>query len=115
MDFIYHITSKISWKNAQDQGQYTADSVDTEGFMHCSTQAQLVRTANRFFQNQTGLIILCIEPERVKSSIKYEPAEHDLFPHIYGSLNIDAVTQIIDLIPSANGLFELPEKIENKK
>lgn len=106
---IYHITTKTSWENAQKQTAYKADSLATEGFIHCSTQAQLIRTANRFFAGKINLIVLCINPEKVKSPIKYEPADNDLFPHIYGELNIDAVSQIVDLEADEKGLFIMPD------
>jgi uncharacterized protein (DUF952 family) len=31
------------------------------------------------------------------------------FPHIYGPLNLDAVTQVLPFEPSDDGLFSLPE------
>ncbi|OKH54988.1 hypothetical protein NIES2101_05325 [Calothrix sp. HK-06] len=96
MNTIYHITRRQVWEEAQIIGSYRADSLLTEGFIHCSTHAQVLKTADRFFQNQTGLIILCIDVYKVNSEVKYELADNELFPHIYGALNIDAVCQTID-------------------
>jgi uncharacterized protein (DUF952 family) len=96
MNTIYHITRRQVWEEAQITGNYQADSLLTEGFIHCSTATQVLKTADRFFQNQTGLIILYIDVDKVKSEVRYELADNELFPHIYGALNIDAVYQIID-------------------
>ncbi len=111
MNTIYHITQRLEWENAKLVGNYRADSLNSEGFIHCSTIKQLTKTANKFFKNKTNLVLLSIDINKVKTEIKYEPADNDLFPHIYGELNIDAVYQVIDLEPDTEGLFNLPKNI----
>jgi len=32
----------------------------------------------------------------------------DMFPHIYGPINLDAVAQILDFEPYTNGKFQIP-------
>jgi uncharacterized protein (DUF952 family) len=105
---IFHITKREQWEQAKQARIYRSDTLHTEGFIHCSTLQQLIRTANKFFQNQKGLVLLCIQPEQVKAEIKYEAADSDLFPHIYGSLNIDAVNQVLDFEPEEDGKFKIP-------
>lgn len=112
MALILHITPRSDWQKAQQEGIYHAASLETEGFIHCSTPAQVVGTANAFFREQTGLVLLCIERDRVQSEIRYEAADGRLFPHIYGSLNLDAVTQAIDFQPNADGNFTLPPVLQ---
>ena len=111
MNTIYNIIQRVEWENAKLLGNYRADSLNTEGFIHCSTRSQLIRTANKFFKNQTGLVLLFIDESKVKAEIKYESADNDLFPHIYGELNLGAVYQVIDFEPDAEGLFNLPGDI----
>ncbi|MBW4693101.1 MAG: DUF952 domain-containing protein [Lyngbya sp. HA4199-MV5] len=113
MALILHITTRSHWQNAQQEGIYTADSLETEGFIHCSTPTQVVSTANAFFHGQPGLVLLCVESDRVQSAIRYEAVNGELFPHIYGSLNLDAVTQAIDFEPNADGTFTLPPALQN--
>ena len=110
---ILHITKREQWEQAKQIGIYRGDTLDTEGFIHCSTLQQLIRTANKFFHNQQGLVLLCIEPEQVIAEIKYEAADSDLFPHIYGALNVDAVTQVLEFEPGEDGKFEIPDAIAN--
>ncbi|MEA5569611.1 DUF952 domain-containing protein [Calothrix sp. UHCC 0171] len=111
MNTIHHITQRLAWENAKLAGSYRADSLKTEGFIHCSRRSQLIKTANKFFKNQTNLVLLYIDQNKVQAEIKYEPADNDLFPHIYGELNVDAVYQVIDFEADTTGLFHLPENL----
>jgi len=118
---IFHITSREAWNAEQKQGQYTAPSLKSEGFIHCSTRTQVLPVAERFYKGQTGLVILVIDSARLSSGLKWElpfdaapppgvPAS-DAFPHVYGPINLDAVVQVIDFIPAADGRFILPAMI----
>ena len=112
MNNILHITHRDRWETAKNLGSYRSDSLATEGFIHCSTLAQVLGSANRFFKQQTDLVILIIDIDRVTSEIKYEGADpQNLFPHIYGALNIDAVTQSLDLETDSDGLFVMPKEL----
>ncbi|MFM2304760.1 MAG: hypothetical protein RLZZ135_2172 [Cyanobacteriota bacterium] len=109
MNMILHITSSAEWKNAKTLGTYRSDSLADESFIHCSTAAQVIGSANRFFKGRENLVILSIDPDRVSAEIRYEGVEsNNLFPHIYGELNIDAVRQVTDLETDADGIFVLP-------
>jgi uncharacterized protein (DUF952 family) len=114
MVMIYHITPKNCWHTAQEDGVYQADSLSTEGFIHCSTAGQVLRTANRFFKGQQGLFLLCINDRQVEARLRYENLEggSDLFPHIYGPLNLSAVTQALVFEPQPDGTFKLPEEVK---
>jgi uncharacterized protein (DUF952 family) len=90
---IYHIVSKNEWQKFTFSNKYSPPSLQSEGFIHCSTKNQLKSTIQRFFPDQTDLLILSIDPLKVKPEIKYEAAKdvNGLHPHIYGPLNLDAV------------------------
>jgi uncharacterized protein (DUF952 family) len=116
---IFHITTRADWEAAQTKGEYTADSLQSEGFIHCSTLAQVLPVAEKFYKGQGGLVLLMIEPTLLSSDLKWEPPsggtpppgvpEGDKFPHIYGPINLDAVVNVLDFIRDANGDFQLPE------
>jgi uncharacterized protein (DUF952 family) len=114
MNTILHITLADRWTKAKNLGSYRSDTLATEGFIHCSTLAQVVDSANRFFAGLQDVIILVIDRDRVASEIRDEGADpHNLFPHIYGELNIDAVVKAIDLETDTDGLFVMPKELEN--
>ncbi|WP_026732794.1 DUF952 domain-containing protein [Fischerella sp. PCC 9605] len=113
MNTILHITRGEKWKQAQLAGMYRADSLDSEGFIHCSTPKQIIKVANNFFANQKGLVLLFIDSDQVKAEIRYEAAEVDeLFPHIYGALNIDAVFKFVDFNPGKDGFFQMCPELQ---
>ena len=115
---IYHITSRQAWEAAQTKGEYRADSLTTEGFIHCSTLEQVLPVAHLYYKGQSGLILLEIEPSLLSSELKWEPPAGgappsgvpvgDQFPHIYGPINLNAVLKIADLGSNADGTFTLP-------
>ena len=110
---ILHITTRGLWQEALDAGIYRADSLATEGFIHCSLPEQVVFVADSRFRGQTGLILLCIDTGRVEPDIRYE-GEVDQYPHIYGPLNTDAVVDILDFPPNNDGSFALPVVLLNR-
>ncbi len=111
MDPIFHITTKTAWNLAQKLGEYIAASLATEGFIHCSTAAQVVPVAERFYAGQRGLLLLILDPGRIQPEVKYEPGSDkpdELFPHIYGKLNLEAVIRVAEFEPDADGRWHLP-------
>ncbi len=116
---IFHITTRQDWESAVKKGAYLNSSLDTEGFVHCSQLSQIVNIANLFYQGQSGLILLVIDPVRLKPELKLEkPAGmeddfKDLFPHIYGPVNIDAVEKTVDFPCDENGSFSLPPELRD--
>jgi uncharacterized protein (DUF952 family) len=98
---IYHLTTVHDWELAQDRGTYEPASLQKEGFIHCSTDEQLDKVMNRNFPEHENLIKLVIDPNRLLQPLKYDNSEQHRseFPHIYGPLNLEAVTQVIFLDP----------------
>ncbi len=95
---IYHITTQQNWENAQKNSFYTAESLQIEGFIHCSTHAQVGATLERFFKNVENVIVLEMDEQKLISPLKYERAtdiDQD-FPHIFGNINLDAVIKILN-------------------
>jgi uncharacterized protein (DUF952 family) len=113
MKNIFHITQRSQWAAAKNLGSYRGDTLATEGFIHCSTIEQLVGSANRFFVGQQNLVILEIDESLIQPVVKYEGAADNLFPHIYGELNMEAVVRAIDYEAGADGVFTLPTELQD--
>jgi uncharacterized protein (DUF952 family) len=59
--------------------------------------------ASRFYAGQSPLVLLTIDIERLRSELRYEapPGSDELFPHIYGPLDTDAVIRVEPFEPGA--------------
>jgi uncharacterized protein (DUF952 family) len=104
-DTILHITTDAAWADAQRDGQLVAPSLAQEGFIHCSTEAQVVATADRIFRGSGDLLLLEVDPARLTAPLKWERATDvgEEFPHIYGPLNAEAVVGTRALREGADG------------
>jgi uncharacterized protein (DUF952 family) len=96
---ILHITSRAAWEQAVDSGEYRSDSLKAEGFIHGCTRAQVPGVVSRFFAGQTDLVVLRIDEARVSAPVRREEARDstELFPHIYGPLNLHAAIDVLAL------------------
>ena len=90
---IYHIVTQTDWQFALENGYYETASLATEGFIHTSKENQIKGVLERYYKNQTDLILLHIDEDKLIPQLKYEKASsvEEVFPHIYGRLNLDAV------------------------
>jgi len=98
---IYHVVSETNWHKAVQQGFYEADSLSTEGFIHTSKSEQVQGVLDRYYPQDAvhkgsgNLILLHIDETKLTAPLIYElaPSVNEVFPHIYGRLNIDAVVK----------------------
>ncbi len=111
-ELIYHITPRADWDDAQKNGKYEAESLREQGFIHCSKADQILRVANSFYIGQPGLVILAIDTGKLTSPLRWEPGVDltaEVFPHIYGPVNLEAIYNVLDFEPNPDGTFGLPE------
>ncbi|HEX2672549.1 MAG TPA: DUF952 domain-containing protein [Polyangiaceae bacterium] len=109
---VFHITERGAFSAALEAGSYAAGSLEREGFIHCSTRAQIRRTAARFFGGRTGLVLLCIDAARIAAQLRYEAADGEAFPHCYGAIPLEAIPAVIDFPCRSDGSFDLPPELE---
>jgi len=111
---ITHITEKVAWKQAKETGVYKADTLETEGYIHCSTIKQVLSFANDLYDEQKELVLLIIDEDKVESDIRYEDLHRSgqSYPHIYGHLNTDAVVNVCEFTYHANCSFRLPDELK---
>ena len=108
---IFHITTQKAWDEAARAGEYRGDTLETEGFIHCSERHQVAGVANALFAGRDDLVLLLIDPSKVRSEIRYERAPDGAgpFPHIYGPLNVDAIQRVSVYPADTSGSFSAPE------
>ncbi len=107
---VLHIATQTDWQEARLRGEYRCESLNDEGFIHCSTREQLLIPANERFVGRLDLLLLCIDPSSLAAELRFEDCyENGMeFPHIYGAIELAAVLDVLPFIPGANGLFVLP-------
>ena len=106
MEPIYHLATRAAWERAADE-DYRTDSLQSEGFIHCSYARQVARSANRFYAAADELLVLEIDPNKLASPLREEPAaDGELFPHIHGPLNRTAVVSVHPLRGGDDGLWQ---------
>ena len=109
---IYHIARRADWERARADGEYTRSTVDKtlaeEGFIHASQAPQVAGTANKFYRDVPGgLVLLVIDPALLRAELRYEhvPGAELPFPHVYGPLNVDAVVEARPFAAGPDGAF----------
>lgn len=93
---IYHVVTHTNWQIAAEQGFYEPASLAAEGFIHTCKATQVAGVLERYYKNESGLLLLHIDEHKLQSPFTYEFSEsvNDEFPHIYGRLNLDAVIKV---------------------
>jgi uncharacterized protein (DUF952 family) len=110
---ILHFCPVAVWREAQAAGRYAADTLTTEGFIHCSTAGQVHLPANARYPGRTDLVLLEIDESRLDEPPRYEPGDPAdpgsmRFPHVYGPIPLDAVVAVHEFRPGPDGLFRAP-------
>jgi uncharacterized protein (DUF952 family) len=119
---IYHLVPARYYEAQPTAQPYLPDSFEQEGFIHCTAELPLLlKIANLYFAELPDtLLVLEIDPARLDSPLKFEaplppataPAEaspHDpeqLFPHIYGPLNREAIGRVFPLVRNEAGHWD---------
>lgn len=111
---LLHITTHEQWLADRTAVSLRPESLETAGFVHLSTPAQVHLPANRLFGGRTDLVLLVLDPERLGAPVEWEPGvpgdpESMLFPHLYGPLPVAAVKAVVDYLPSSDGAFSPPD------
>jgi uncharacterized protein (DUF952 family) len=92
---IYHIVLPDAWKEYDGQPEYSAASLETEGFIHCSFAGQLDAVLDRYYRDAGDVLILTIDTEKLTSKLVNEPStNNEIYPHIYGKINRDAIVAV---------------------
>ena len=99
MPIIYHVAFADAWEAAKQTGAYEHPSLKDEGFIHCSQEQQVAGVLERYFEGMTNLVKLVIDTDLLTSHYVFDwsPTTQDTFPHIYGPINVSAVTDVIPL------------------
>ncbi|MEU6475439.1 DUF952 domain-containing protein [Streptomyces sp. NPDC047017] len=110
---IYHVVPLTEWSTGPDR-PYAPASLAEEGFVHCSPdEATTLAVVNAFYRSAPRpLLALLIDEDRLAARLEWEPAvpvpppgtpEGAAFPHVFGPLNRDAVTRVLEVAFDGEG------------
>ena len=98
-EFIYHVTTKSWWEATKKAGKLSSPRFEEEGYIHCATAQQVPGVLQRYFANQTDLVKLTLNKAKIQPPLVFELAGslNEVFPHVHGPINLDAVVEETDL------------------
>ncbi|MBN1977573.1 MAG: DUF952 domain-containing protein [Anaerolineae bacterium] len=125
---IYHLVTESAFRAQAKGDEYIPVRFDQDGFIHCTGEANtLLVVANDYFSSvEEPVLVLAIETTRLTAEVRFEPPapvagsgashleEAQLFPHIYGPLNLDAVTEI-GVLRKNDGAYQWPDLFTTPK
>ena len=96
---IYKIATKTQWAEAEKARIFSGAPIDlADGYIHFSTAAQARETAEKHFAGQADLLLVSVDESRLGDALKYEVSRGDqLFPHLYGKLSLETVTNVVEM------------------
>ena len=102
---IYHVAKIEEWKASADRNDYYPFDYEREGFIHCSFSYQLEGVLERYYQDEKAVLILTIDENTLISKVEAELSElkNEIYPHIYGSINKDAIVHVEHELLSRGG------------
>lgn len=97
---IYHIVVPDRWNSFDAAEDYMAESMASEGFIHCSYAHQLEAVLKRYYADAEKVFILELDTDKLSSRLVEEPStNNEIYPHIYGPINRDAIVGIEERHP----------------
>lgn len=112
-DPIYKICASAMLQGARGRGGFEGSADDLrDGFIHLSAGHQVAGTLAKYFAGQRDLVLLAVDPDRLGAGLRWEKSRGgELFPHLYGPLDLDHVISIEALVLQEDGTHRLPEGV----
>jgi uncharacterized protein (DUF952 family) len=106
---MYHLVTKEYFNSLDPYQDYVPAAFARDGFIHCTDGGEeMARVANLFYRAEPSpYLYLCIDKQRVLAPIRYDDDSRK-YPHIYGSLNRDAIVKVIHASRDIDGNFLAP-------
>ena len=91
----FHLVARDVWQQQREGATYVPEAFSADGFVHCTDgEANVIDTANRYYQGDArDYVVLSIETDVLTAPVHYEDAAR-IFPHVYGPIEVAAVTSV---------------------
>ena len=112
-DFVYKICTKSEWNTAKENKIFKGTDLDLkDGFIHFSDKNQVKQTLNKFYNNQSNLIILKVDALKLKNLVYEQSSDGNIFPHLYSDLDLKFVIEDYSIDLKDNGSHILPSELQ---
>lgn len=106
---ILHNMTAQKWNSVKNNSSFGDDQLETEGFLHCSPLYYWHRVAVRFDNDNTDMVLLLIDTDKLTSPVKWEDGSRGMgymYPHVYGVINISAVVDVLPYLRNDDGTWK---------
>lgn len=114
---LFHVTLKSEYKQNLQGNEYGLESIKKTGFIPCVEFNQIIDFSNKNFKgvHNDDTVVICIDPSRLKSEIKWESNENSsmVYPNVYGLINKDCIINVVDLNRDIDGNFYMSDELTN--
>lgn len=106
-DLLFTVIDDENWKEIAAQGTFKPKSIEELGYIKCIEEKDLERYVNLESLKEKDLILVVIDPLRIRESIKAGKEDGFNVIKIFGQLDLDAIIDKIDLKKSKKGNYSV--------
>ncbi len=101
-----HLVPEPVWESVQNSPTYVPEHYEADGFVHCTDgEENLLGVANLFYRgDERPYVVLVLDIDRLQAPVRYDDPSQ-IYPHIYGPVNLDAVVDVRRAVRLADGSF----------
>jgi uncharacterized protein (DUF952 family) len=101
-----HLVPEPVWRAHQGATTYAPERFAEEGFVHCTDgEENVLRVGNTYYRTDPRpYLVLVLDVERLHSPVRYDDPSQ-IYPHVYGPINLDAVVAVRRVVRLADGSF----------
>jgi uncharacterized protein (DUF952 family) len=102
----YHLVPAPVWEERGGEPAYLPETFAADGFIHTTNGLDpLLEVANLFYTgDERPFLVLALDTTKLTSELRYDD-EGQIYPHIYGPLNTDAVIGMLAVDRAPDGRF----------
>ena len=112
MTRIYKLLPRDEWEQALQEGVLHGTADDRrDGYIHFSAADQVQATAELHYPGRDDLMVLEVDDSALGDAVKWEVSRNGgEFPHLYGTLPVDAVRDARAFEPDPVSCGQSPEE-----
>ena len=112
--FVYKVASREIYDASLAAGSFVGQPIDLkDGYIHFSSATQLGETIRLYFAGLGDQVLFQVPVAPFGEALKWEASRGgDLFPHLFATLPMSAVSNVARLDVPADGIALLPDWVK---